>query len=422
MTPQPPARRVGDFQIRDFVGAGGMGAVFRAVHVRSGGQVAVKFLGADAARNPKNRERFAHEARVQASLKHPKLAAFHEWHEINGVPCIVMEWIDGVTLSQRVRQSGALPVEEATAIFGQIVEAIEWMHERGVIHRDIKSGNVVINGRGEVKLLDFGIAKTDNAPRLTATGAFVGTLQYLSPEQIRGAKADERCDIWALGVLFYEMLSGRVPFDAPTLSELMEQVARARYPSLRALRPDTPRRAEVIVRRCLQKSPAARYQNAAQLRADIGLLQKNRAPARATAPANFKIWAGAGGGVLLVLALLGWQQMGATPSNPSPTPQPTLGSTVVAPAATEQPAVAKPTAAPASAEADHTVTIDVLGGASETQIWRDGVLIGQPPLPIRTRLGETLNLELRRQGYRTRRESFTITVSMHYFSFDLERE
>ena len=254
MTPQPPASRVGDFQIRNFVGAGGMGAVFRAVHVRSGHQVAVKFLSAHAARNPKSRERFAHEARVQASLKHPNLAAFYEWHEVAGVPCIVMEWIDGVTLAQHIQRTGPLAIEEATAIFGQIVEAIEWMHERGVIHRDIKSGNVKINARGQVKLLDFGIAVTDNAPKLTATGTFVGTVHYLSPEQIRGARADERCDIWALGVLFYEMLSARVPFDAPTLSELMEQVASARYPPLRTVRPDAPRRAEIIVRRCLKKS------------------------------------------------------------------------------------------------------------------------------------------------------------------------
>ena len=420
MTPPPPAPRVGDFQIRNFVGAGGMGMVFRAVHVRSGHQVAVKFLSADAARNPKSRERFAHEARVQASLKHPKLAAFYEWHEVAGAPCIVMEWIDGVTLSQRIRQNGALPIEEATAIFGQIVEAIEWMHERGVIHRDIKSGNVKINARGEVKLLDFGIAKTDNAPKLTATGAFVGTLQYLSPEQIKGARADERCDIWALGVLFYEMLSGRVPFDAPTLSELMEQVARARYPALRELRPDTPRRAEVIVRRCLQKSPAARYQNAAQLRADIALLPKDTAPQRA----NPKIWAGAGLGVALVLTLLGWNQMRAPQFEVAPTPVATSdfdGNAPIIPEITQSP---KQNVAPprADAEADHTVTIDVLGGARQTQIWRDGVMIGQPPLPIRTRIGETLNLELRREGYRTRRESFTVTVSMRYFSFDLERK
>ena len=430
MTPQPPAPRVGEFLIRDFVGAGGMGTVFGAVHRRSGQQVAIKCLSAEAARNAKSRERFAHEARVQASLKHPKLAAFYEWHEVNGVPCIVMELVDGITLSQRIRGGGALDVDEAAAIFGQIVEAIGWMHERGVVHRDIKSGNIKINARGEVKLLDFGIAKTDDAPKLTATGAFVGTLQYLSPEQTKGAKADERCDIWALGVLFYEMLGGRVPFDAPTLGELLEKVARAQYAPLRQLRPETPRRAEAIVRRCLQKSPAARYQNAAQLAADVARLSHGAAAKSTIVPTDSKIWAGAGAGVLAVIALLSWSQTRAPQSNVTPTPTAalTLDSNALALGILEQPTIApRPTQNPvapfvADDAEGHTLTIDVFGGASQTEIWRDGVMIGKPPLPIWANIGETLDLELRREGYRTRRESITVSASSRNYSFNLERD
>lgn len=431
MSNQPPTSRVGEFRITEFIGAGGMGVVYRAVHVRSGQVVAVKFLNPDAAKNLKSRERFAHEARVQASLKHPKLAAFYEWHEIHGTPCIVMELVDGVTLSQRIRNGTRMSIDEASEIFGQIVEAIGWMHERGVVHRDIKSGNVKINARGEVKLLDFGIAKTDNAPKLTATGAFVGTLQYLSPEQIKGAKADERCDIWALGVLFYEMLGGQVPFDAPTLGELLEKVARAHYPPLRSLRPDTPKRAEVIVRRCLQKSPAARYQNAAQLANDVANLRKsgNQTTQRAVFVPSSRTWLGAGIAALTVAAILVWRQTHGPQLDLAPTPQPIFAlendETSLDNALYLEP---KPTAeqivAPFNSNDGNakTVTIDVFGGASQTQIWRDGAMIGKPPLPIQARIGETLDVELRRDGYRTRRESITVDASRAMYSFNLERK
>ena len=427
MSPQPPALRVGEFRVTEFVGAGGMGVVYRAVHVGNGKNVAVKFLNTRAA---KSRERFAHEARVQASLKHPRLVAFYEWHEINGVPCIVMEWVDGVTLSQMIRGGGALEWEKAATIFAQIVEAIGWMHERGVIHRDIKSGNVKINARGEVKLLDFGIAVTDNAPKLTATGAFVGTLHYLSPEQARGVKADERCDIWALGVLFYEMLGGQVPFDAPTMGELLEKVARAHYAPLRTLRPQTPRRAEVIVRRCLKKSPAARYQNTAQLAGDVARLRNaNKATTeRAVLAPDSKVWWGAGVATFVVVMSLGWSQM----RTPQP-PQPIEAQTTATPpessgneAATALIPAKLPTIAPvplrSSDDGSSTVTIDMVEGASQTQIWRDGKLLGKPPLPIRARPGEKLDLEFRREGYRTMRRSITAGNVAQQYSYNLERE
>ncbi len=418
MTPQPPASRVGDFQIRDFVGAGGMGTVFRAVHLRSGGQVAVKFLSADAARNLKSRQRFAHEARVQASLQHPSLAAFYEWHEINGVPCIVMEWVDGHTLSGRIRASGALPVAEAAAIFSEIVAAIGWMHERGVVHRDIKSGNVKVNSRGQVKMLDFGIAKTDNAPKLTATGAFIGTLHYLSPEQLKGARADERCDIWALGVLFYEMLSGHVPFEAPTLSELMEKVARATYSPLRAERPEISRGTEKIVRRCLRKSPDARYQNIAQLQSDLQQLQTGGNRARSLAIPT-PIWASVGAIVILLLGLLGWSRLRApqTPVAPLPT------ATVAALAATNTERDWPEVVATARNEAlDKGITVDVFGGASQTEVWRDEKLLGRPPVVIRGRQGETVELSLKRPGYRTYRATITMAAANAVYSFNLEKE
>jgi len=423
MSRQPPVSRVGEFHVLDFVGAGGMGEVFRAVHARTGQVAAVKFLTGNVELSPdaraKWRERFIHEARVQSSLRHPNLTAFYEWHEIGSIPCIVMELVDGQTLSSRI-QHGALSISEALAIFGRVVDGVAFMHQSGVIHRDIKSGNVKITAKGEVKLLDFGISKTGDTPRLTTTGAFVGTLQYLSPEQIKGANADTRCDVWALGALFYEILSGKAPFDAPTWGELVEKVTKAHYEPLHTHLPNIPREVETIVRRCLQKQPNSRFANAGELslalqklssvNANVPDKQKAVAPFNDT-PSKLPIFALGGGAGALLLAGV-WLLWPASPIDKIAV-QPT-------PAPIEIPTPRTELSSNQSEEDWKNLTVDVFEGASQTKIYRDNQFISNAPCELRGRIGEEIDLKLSRPGFQDRYETITVTQSRSVYSFNME--
>lgn len=441
MSRQPPVARVGEYHVLDFVGAGGMGEVFRAVHSRTGQVAAVKFLTGGAEMSPEARvrwrNRFIHEARVQESLRHPNLAAFYEWHEVGGTsvgatPCIVMEFVDGTTLGARLQTVGAMPWREALAVFARVVEAVAFMHEKGVIHRDIKSSNVKINGRGEIKILDFGIAKTDDMARLTATGAFVGTLQYLSPEQVKGRDPDARCDVWALGALFYELLSGKPPFEAPTWGELLEKVARAQYEPLEVRVSNLPREVEAVVRRCLQKQPAARFANGGELLAALQQIQTPAAPNakdeaglniarfKPTSPVPFFV-AGCVGVAVLMTWLL-WPpppggQGGNATVNTNATPVPLV---LTGPNVGGEGARTNPQPLNTSSGEPITITIDVFEGAEQTQITCNDRLLGRPPCQYSGRVGDHIEVQLSRPGYQTRRESFALTQSRSNYSFSLE--
>ncbi|BCM92916.1 serine/threonine-protein kinase PknB [Abditibacteriota bacterium] len=435
MSRQPPVSRVGEYHVLDFVGAGGMGEVFRAVHSRSGRVAAVKFLNLGAEMSPdaraRWRNRFIHEARVQESLRHPNLAAFYEWHEIGQTPCIVMELVDGYTLTDRLQQ-GAMPWADALSVFRQIVEAVAFMHSSGVIHRDLKSGNVKINGRGEVKLLDFGIAKTNDMTRMTATGAFVGTLQYLSPEQVRGKEADARCDIWALGALFYEMLSGSPPFEAPTWGELLEKVTRAHFEPLGTRCTNLPRELDAIVRRCLQKQPTARFADGTELLAVLRQLEQKGISGAAsglsgklntTSKTPFLLIGGMG-----VLVLATWLLWPSTPSGPGgtslgETPGPVNNAAIVIP--TTKDISDNPSDRPFSNSGDSgagTITIDVSGGSDQTQVFRDKKLIGNPPCILTGRLDQKIEIEVSRPGYETRLQEYTFTKNNQRTTFTLYKQ
>ncbi len=269
---------IGEYRVVDFLGAGGMGEVYRAVHSKIGRVVAVKLL-TQTVRNATFVERFLNEARIQANLNHPNIVTLYDFLEVNGQPCIVMEYIEGQSLDEFIQSRGMLSVPEALRIFQLTVEAMEYVHLRGIVHRDIKPNNIRISNAGEVKLLDFGIAKSGTTPQLTVTGAFIGTLQYLSPEQIMGGVADFRSDIWALGVLLYEMVTGKLPFEAVTLGELCEKITKANHPSPSSFNSIVPREVEAIINRCLKKNAQDRYSSASELLQDV-----RRAVASMSAP------------------------------------------------------------------------------------------------------------------------------------------
>src|SRR6266566_6520639 len=214
--------RLGPYQILMPVGAGGMGEVYRARDTKLGRDVALKVLPPVFAADPERLARFRREAQVLASLNHPGIAAIYGLEESDGVLALVMELVEGPTLAERIAQ-GPVPLEEALPIARQIAEALEYAHERGVVHRDLKPANVKLTADGQAKVLDFGLAKAlSNDPasgdnpadsptltmRATQAGIIMGTAAYMSPEQARGKTVDKRADIWAFGVVLYEMLTG----------------------------------------------------------------------------------------------------------------------------------------------------------------------------------------------------------------------
>ena len=265
--------RVGPYEIVAPLGAGAMGEVYRARDTKLNRDVALKVLPPLFARDPDRRARFAREAHLLATLSHPNISAIYGLEESSGAPALVLELVDGPTLADQMAR-GPIPLEEALAIARQIAEAMEAAHEKGVIHRDLKPANIKITRSGVVKVLDFGLAKVwDGAPQfdpsrspgLTASAlgerAVVGTPTYMSPEQARGESLDQRTDMWSFGCLLYEMLTGRAPFAADTVSDTIAAILE-REPTQTLLPAGTPSGIRRLLRRCLQKDRRRRLQAA----------------------------------------------------------------------------------------------------------------------------------------------------------------
>jgi Tol biopolymer transport system component len=265
---------LGNYVIRERLGSGAMGEVYRAQDRRLGRDVALKLLGTSLARNPDALQRFEREARVLASLDHPNIAGIHGLEEADGRPFLVLELVMGDTLADRLRR-GPLPTTEALTVARQIALALEAAHAKGVVHRDLKPANVKLRPDGRVSVLDFGLAKVlggtvdSLAPpgslEATVPGLILGTPAYMSPEQSRGQRVDERTDLWAFGVVFFECLAGVRPFGGDTPVEVLAAIIE-RSPRWELLPASTPPRIRSLLERCLEKDPARRVRNAAELR------------------------------------------------------------------------------------------------------------------------------------------------------------
>ncbi|MBD3220906.1 protein kinase [bacterium] len=272
-------RRLAHYEILDLLGKGGMGEVHRARDTRLDREVALKLLPPDFARDSERMARFRREARVLASLNHPSIAAIHGIEEDQDQVFLVLELAEGVDLEQRIVE-GPLPLEDVVRIARQLAEGLEQAHERGVVHRDLKPANVKLATDGTVKILDFGLARAfagesaaegdpDHSPTLTAAmtqaGTILGTAAYMSPEQARGHDVDRRADIWAFGVIVYEMLTGGRLFAGETISDTLAEVLKTE-PDLEALPAATPPALRWLVERCLQKRPARRLRDIGEAR------------------------------------------------------------------------------------------------------------------------------------------------------------
>ncbi len=279
-----PGARRGPYEITATIGAGGMGEVYRARDTKLDRDVALKILPQAFASHPERLARFEREAKTLAALNHPHLAHIHGLEESDGVPTLVLEFVDGPTLADRIAR-GPIPIHEALTIARQIAEALEAAHDQGIIHRDLKPANIKVRTDGTVKVLDFGLAKaldptyagaadvtaspTITAPApMTGAGVVLGTAAYMSPEQARGQAVDRRTDVWAFGCVLFEMIAGRMVFSGATISDSIAAVLE-RSPDWTALPPATPPPVRHVLARCLEKDPKRRWRDIGDVRIEL---------------------------------------------------------------------------------------------------------------------------------------------------------
>jgi len=316
----PAGAMLGPFEVLAPIGAGGMGEVYRARDTRLKREVALKVLPDAFAHDPERLARFQREAELLATLNHPNIAVVHGLEQADRISAIVLELVDGDTLADLIAR-GPLPIADALPIARQIADALEAAHEKGVVHRDLKPGNIKVTTDGRVKVLDFGLAKlleSDADPsaltmsptlsvQATRAGIILGTAAYMSPEQARGKRVDRRTDIWAFGCVLFEMLTGKQAFDpGDTVSDAIVSVL-TREPDWHALPNDIPGHLRTLLRRCLQKDPQKRLPHigVARIEIDEGEVAPARTQGPAEAPRASRVWVAAAVGLLVAAIGLG---------------------------------------------------------------------------------------------------------------------
>ncbi|MDQ2978596.1 MAG: serine/threonine-protein kinase, partial [Acidobacteriota bacterium] len=311
--PLSPGSRLGPYEIVAPLGAGGMGEVYRARDARLGREVAIKVLPEVFAADAERLARFRREAQVLASLNHPHIGAIYGLEESGGIEALVLELVEGDTLAERIARN-AIPVDDAMKIADEIAEALAAAHEKGIIHRDLKPANVKLTADGNVKVLDFGLAKlliddsssidATNSPTVTAAtqaGVVLGTAAYMSPEQARGKAVDKRADIWAFGTVLYETLTGRKAFAGETVSDTLAAIL-TKDPDWAALPAATPGSVRRVLKRCLNRDRNQRFHDITDAR--IELTERSEPPPPAGTPRRGLPW--------WILAAVGLAAVGLT--------------------------------------------------------------------------------------------------------------
>lgn len=256
------------YRIEDVVGRGGMGIVYKAEDTKLKRRVALKFLPPELTQDDEARERFVLEARSAAALSHPNICTIHEINEEEGRSFIAMEYVQGQSLKERINK-GSLGTDEALKIAIQVTEGLEEAHKKGIVHRDIKSANIMITDKGQAKVMDFGLAKVKGGTLLTREGTTLGTVAYMSPEQARGEEVDHRSDIWSMGVVMYEMFSGELPFKGDREASILYSVVHEEPKPIKQLKRDLPVELQQMIDRALKKRPESRYASAEDMLRDL---------------------------------------------------------------------------------------------------------------------------------------------------------
>jgi serine/threonine protein kinase/Tfp pilus assembly protein PilF len=291
--------RIGAYDIVELLGAGGMGEVYLAEDRRLRRQVALKILPRELAADAERKRRFLQEAHAASILVHPHICVIYELGESQGLLYISMEHIEGETLSDRLRR-GAMSIPEIVKLGTEIADGVDDAHAKGITHRDLKPANIMISARGHVKVLDFGLAKLRSDASLpdddestgfrSVAGTLMGTVPYMSPEQALGRDVGHRSDIFSLGVILYEMVTGRLPFSGATSAERIANIAHVTPESPSKLQPQTPAELERIILKCLEKDPDSRYQSARELEVDLRNVERRSGqPQRSRVPPSWRI-------------------------------------------------------------------------------------------------------------------------------------
>ncbi len=318
-------RTISRYKILEKLGEGGMGVVYKAEDERLKRMVALKFLPPHLVAEGELRERFEREAQAAAALHHPNVCTIFEIDEHEGTPFLVMEWVQGQTLAQKVSDEGPLKIDEALDIAVQVARGMAEAHEAGIVHRDIKSANIMVapskTGRAPlVKLMDFGLAHLAGAQaQLTREGTTLGTTAYMAPEQVQGERVDRRSDIWAFGVVLYEIFAGRQPFRGDYEQAVVYSIINEVPEALSTLRQEAPAGLDRIVAKALEKSPDARYQSVDEMLAELEAVRGSLEAPKAAPESAGKRWGlmAAAAAAVVALALL-WPR-GA--DQPAPAPQ-----------------------------------------------------------------------------------------------------
>jgi TolB-like protein/Flp pilus assembly protein TadD len=265
---------ISHYRIIDKLGEGGMGVVYKAEDTKLDRTVALKFLPSEMTRDPAARSRFIREAKAAAALHHPNICTIHEIDEHEDMLFIAMACVEGQTLHDRI-EAGTLALQEALGIVIQIASGLHEAHKHGIVHRDVKPGNIMIDPGGRALLMDFGLAQRQEATRVTQTGTTLGTAAYMSPEQLKGEELDGRTDIWSLGVVLYELVAGCLPFKGEAVPSLVYTITREEPDPVTQHQPEVPAGLDGILTRALQKLREERYQDAASLQADLEILARD---------------------------------------------------------------------------------------------------------------------------------------------------
>ncbi len=414
-TGTPTRTAIGPYRITGFLGAGGMGMVWRASHRDLGRDVAIKRLSESASEGIPL-ERFRNEARLHGTLNHPRIAQLYDFIEDDGAPCIVMEYVAGPTIEEQLR-SGPIPLHTAITILEMVADAVGYLHQRGIIHRDIKPSNVKLRPDGSPVLLDFGIARADGDPRLTRTGMIIGSPHTIAPEQFEGRPLDARADIWALGVLFYEMVTGRPPFTGESVAALASVILHTTPVAPSHRLKTLPPRVDALVAHCLERDVSRRFQTTSELIDALRELRRvtpltGESPAVtgfATVSKARRALLGAAG---LLLVAVGAYAMNRQDGD---VVLPANDTTHVAPIS---PVVPPGPVAPVPGML--TTRISIVDGTADVLI--DGKQVGTTPYVHSAPAGTSVTLTLRRAGFHDETVTFIVSDNQREYTLVMQRD